>query len=97
MKSYVTMEQCILCQKDTGALFLDRRLKNSFDRHTTLPHSVCDKCKKKYLSKGVMLVNPHTGRLAVLKTSAFKRIFDKPVPKHRIAYTDDDVLDKLGV
>jgi len=91
-KSYVTIEKCVICGKDTGQLFLDRRLKNTFNKHTSTPTSLCDKCKKKYLKDGVMLINPENGKLSVIKDSAFKRIFDKPIPKGKIAFTDDEVL-----
>jgi hypothetical protein len=93
-KSYVTLEQCILCHEDTGNLMLDRRLRETFEMHTTFPTSVCDKCKEKYLKKGVMLVNPETGSLVVLKEEAFKRIFDKPISR-RIYFAREDVLERL--
>lgn len=96
-KSYVTMSTCPICKEPTGTLLLDRRLKERFDRYTVNPTEVCDKCQKKYLKTGVMLINPHTGRLAVIKISAFKRIFDKEVPEKHIAFVDDEVLDKLGI
>lgn len=96
MKSYVTIAVCPICHKETGELLLDRRLRNKFNMHTVTPNP-CDKCKEKYLKKGVMLINPQNGRLAVIKTSAFKRIFNAKVPTKKIAYTDDEVLDKLGV
>jgi len=94
-KSYVTMEKCVICGKSTNALFLDMRLKDTFDTCTTTPTSLCDECKEKYLKNGVMLINPETGKLVVIKDSAFKRIFDKPIPKHKIAFTDNEVLSAL--
>lgn len=44
-KSYVTMEQkvCPICGKtfDTGALLLDRRLRNTFERNTVTGLDLC--------------------------------------------------------
>lgn len=48
-KSHVTMEQhhCPICgeDKDTGALLLDKRLRERFERHTLTGLSICDDCK----------------------------------------------------
>ncbi len=48
-KSYVTMEQheCVLCGHmfDTGALLMDRRLRESFEPHTKTGMGVCNTCK----------------------------------------------------
>jgi hypothetical protein len=93
-KSYVTLERCIICKEDTGTLFLDKRLRPCFDMHTTLPHSVCDKCRAKYLKNGVMLVCPETGDLVVLKEEAFTRLFDKPI-SHRIVFCELEVINQL--
>lgn len=44
-KSYVSMEQqvCLVCGKafDTGALLLDKRLRNSMERHTKTGWGLC--------------------------------------------------------
>jgi hypothetical protein len=64
--------------------------------HTSFPASLCDKCRKKYLTLGVLLVNPKSGDLVVLKNEAFKRIFGKELPKQRIAYCDQEVIDQLN-
>lgn len=94
-KSYVTLEICPICQKDTGTILLDRRLKDTFEMHTMNPTHVCDDCQKKYLSKGVMVINPETGRLVVLKDSAFKKLMNIPIPVKKICFAHDDVLDRL--
>lgn len=50
-KSYVTMEQhrCPICGTDfdTGALLLDRRLKERFDKHTVTGMNLCPDCSVK--------------------------------------------------
>lgn len=93
-KSYVTIQICPICQGEMG-LLLDRRLKDSFEMKTCIPGQVCDKCEKKYLSKGVMLINPENGKLAVIKDEAFKRIFNKPLPPRKIGFADDAVINQL--
>jgi len=94
-KSYVTLAICPICKKETGTILMDRRLKPTFS-HQTLTPEPCDKCRKKYLTKGVMLLCPDTGSLLVLKESAFKRLFNKPIPKGKICFTEQAVLDNLN-
>jgi hypothetical protein len=95
-KSYVTMEKCVICGKPTNALFLDRRLRSVFERYTTTPTSVCDACRKKYLSEGVMMINPQSGRLLVLKDEAFKRLFPQiPIPKGKITFAEEEVFERI--
>lgn len=89
------MEICPICRKETGTILMDRRLKDTFNRHTMNPGVVCDECKEKYLSVGVMLINPENGKLSVIKDEAFKRIFNKPIPSGKIAFADDEVLNML--
>lgn len=96
-KSYVTLLSCPICQGETGELLLDRRLKPTFHRKTVLPYSVCENCKKTYLKKGTLLIVPTSGRLVVLKDSAFKRIFKKPIPPMKICYVEDELIDKLQI
>lgn len=96
-KSYVSMEACPICQQPTGTILMDRRLKDSMERYTINPTAVCDDCKAKYLDKGVMLINPQTCRLSVIKDEAFKRIFDKPLPPKKIAFCDEEVFVQLGL
>jgi len=49
-KSYVSMEQnlCIVCGKtfDTGSILLDKRLRNSMERHTVTAMGMCPECEK---------------------------------------------------
>lgn len=94
-KSYVTLEACPICKKETGNLLLDRRLREVFEMHTINPTSVCEACKKQYLKEGIMLINPHTGSIVVLKEEAYKRIVNKPVPEGRIAFAEEEVLSRL--
>ena len=93
-KSYVTLATCPICRKETGKLLLDRRLRPKFEMHTQTPEP-CDSCRKKYLSKGVMLYNPETGSLAVIKTTAFKKLFNQAIPTGHIAFAEEEVFDHI--
>jgi len=59
-KSYVTLEQhlCPACgaAHDTGALLLDRRLKDTFEMKTTTGWEICPSCKEKIDEGYVVLV-----------------------------------------
>jgi hypothetical protein len=59
-KSYVTMEQnvCIVCGKpfDTGALLLDRRLTNRFERYTVTGWGMCPEDAQKHADGFIALV-----------------------------------------
>jgi hypothetical protein len=94
-KSFVTMATCPICQKDTGTILLDRRLKARFDMHTPTPEP-CDNCKKNYLKKGVLLLNPHTGALVVIKNKAFRMLFNKSMPKNKVAFCEQEILDYIN-
>ena len=45
-KSYVTLEQCLFCNKQTGNLLMDKKLRNIFDIHT-ITGAICKECQKK--------------------------------------------------
>jgi hypothetical protein len=94
-KSYVTLATCPICQKENGSLLIDRRLRPTFDMHTPILE-LCEDCKEKYLTKGVLLIAPKTGSLVVLKTEAFSRLFNKPIPKQHIVYCDQEVIDEIN-
>jgi len=92
-KSYVTMEACPICKKETGNILMDKR--TVFERKTINPTSPCAECKEKYLSIGVMIINPKTGSLAIIKDEAYIRIFNPVLPKHKIAFADEAIIQKL--
>lgn len=69
-KSYVTMEQkvCEVCGKtyDTNAILMDRRLRPTFDMHTTTGWGLCPEHEKLYKDGYVALVvvkNAGEGRI----------------------------------
>ena len=95
-KSYVTIGICPICKGETGELLLDRRLKPTFDMRTIIPYSVCNNCRNTYLKAGVMLIDPKTGALAVVRNTAYRRLFHKTaLPKNKIAYCTPEVLEKI--
>jgi hypothetical protein len=94
-KSYVTIELCPICGGDTGALLMNKRLHKTFGKQTVNPRTTCGECKEKYLKLGVMLINPETGSLAVLKDEAFVRLFNTPVPAGKIAFAAESVVQQL--
>lgn len=59
-KSHVSIEQnaCLVCGRtfDTGAILLDRRLKDSLDRTTTTGFGLCDEHQKLYDDGFIALV-----------------------------------------
>ena len=77
-------DNCVICGKDSG----DRT------KDAVVP-KVCVACNNTYLSKGVMLINPHSKRLVVLKESAFKKHYPYlKLPSSKILICDDTVINK---
>lgn len=94
-KSYVSLAICPICKEETGELLLDKRLRDVFEKHTITPN-VCAKCREQYLLEGIMLFNPKTGSLVVIKDSAFKKVFEgQEIPKQKICFCTEEVLNRL--
>lgn len=89
------VKDCMICHKEVIIMATKSVKKAKLPEEGSILPKVCDDCKDKYLSKGVLLINPENGRLVVLKDEAFNRIFDKPIPKGKIAFTDNKVLDLI--
>lgn len=94
-KSHVGMDCCVICGEPIQIL-LDRKLRKILPRKIVTSPVPCDKCKKKYLTKGILMINPKSGDLIVIREEAFKRIFNTPVPEKRIAFTEQKVIDFLN-
>lgn len=116
-KSHVSMEQkvCVVCTTkfDSGAILLDRRLKQSMERYTTTGWGMCPECDKLRQAGYVALVgcdsekseirdgivDPsgayRTGKIVHIKEEAFVRVFNAPVPRNKVVFSDQTVLDKL--
>lgn len=107
-----TLSQCIICKEDTGEIaLLGAMSKEQAPMHSITSIEPCKKCKEKYLSNGVMLVEATTtykghygeptreptGLITVLKDEAFTRIFNQPIPKGKICMVEVGVFEKLGI
>jgi len=96
-KSYVTMEVCPICKGDTGTILMDRRIKDVFESSRTInPRNICKDCKETYLKNGVLIINPETISLVVLKEEAFSRLFNIPIPNGKIVFAHEDVIQQLN-
>jgi deoxycytidylate deaminase len=105
-----TLSQCILCGEETGEIaLLGGNYKEKAPMRMITSIEPCDKCKKKYLSDGVMLVEAEeeydwnkklrtkpTGKVAVIKQSAFEKLFNQKSIK-KVAFVEVGLLDKLGI
>lgn len=85
---------CMICHEEV-ILLARKNAKGELPEKDSILPQVCDKCRAKYLSKGVLLINPDNGRLVVIKDEAFNRLFNEPTPPKKIAFTDDELLNKL--
>lgn len=99
-KSYVSMGTCPICQKENGTILMDKRIKDSLERFTPTLEP-CDKCDKEYLTDGIMLVGKKSKEakevegIAVIKKSAFKKLFNLPTPTGKMVFCDIEVLKKI--
>ena len=95
MKSYVSLEQkvCMVCGKqfDSGAILLDRRLKESMEHYTVTGSDLCPDDNKRHEEGYVALVEARKptygdtltpgeayrlGRIAHIREAAFDTIFN---------------------
>lgn len=109
-KELVSLQLCFICRKEsTGILLQNRNMQKPKLESKTIGLDICDKCKKKYLTKGVLLIGmiegeenykgekpkKPTGDLAVIKDSAFKKMFNAEIPKGKIAYCDNIIVSRI--
>lgn len=102
-----TISQCILCGKSKNQIaLLGASYKEEAPMNMVTEVEPCDECKKKYLSKGVMMVEATkelngfhpTGKIAVIKDKFFKKAFKgTSIPSRKIAFTEIGVLERMGV
>jgi len=110
-KIHVTLERavCPACGKeyDTGALLLDKRLRQVFDMYTTTGFAPCPECAK-LLETHVVLVEVsnspksagntmkqeeayRTGNLTWMKREVAKKVFNMPIPENGIVFCPPEV------
>ena len=106
LKSYVSMEQhqCPVCFDvfETGAILMDKRLKESMEQFTVTGQSLCPTCTERKDQGYVALVEADErtrkvlGRVVHVRATVFNQIFpDLPVPKGMVAYVESGVVDML--
>lgn len=107
-----TLDVCMVCQKETGSIVL---LGASYDGEAPMRMvcgiEPCDACRKKYLTKGILLVEAEekyqgnsdkkvkrpTGKFIIIKDSGFKRMFPThQLPVGKIIMVEVGVLQKLN-
>ena len=89
------VKDCMICHREVILMARKTVKKAKMPENGSILPQVCDECREKYLTKGVLLINPNNGRLIVIKDEAFKRVFSGEMPEGKIAFTDDKVLDTL--
>lgn len=109
MKSHVSLEQhqCPICGKvhDTGALLLDKRLRQSLERHTVTGLSPCPECAERLKEYVAMIVvarpcrslrdADRTGETLWVRREAWSKVFNSPVPEKGIALCGQDTVEAL--
>jgi hypothetical protein len=104
-----TLPQCIICGEDTGEIIIGASFKDKNGKPCAAPMKCgvvslepCPKCREKYLTDGVLLVEVEEDRkyrrpLAVITVEAFNRLFNAPIPPKHIAVVETGLLEKIGV
>lgn len=105
MKSHVSMEQnqCFICSKvyDTGAILLDRRLKQRMEQRTVTGQAPCPECDAQIDLGFVAMVEASQERGQMKRSGSFGFIkeaawpFNVPVPPKKICFVEPGVLEKL--
>lgn len=88
------VKDCLICHREV-ILLARKDFKGDMPEKDSVLPQVCEKCYSKYLTKGVLLVNPDNGALVVLKDKAFKKVFNVPIPDGKIAFTEQRVLEMI--
>ncbi len=57
--------------------------------------NICRDCRDRYLSLGVALVNPETESVIVIMDSAYKVIFNEPIPEDKIVRVEEELIEQL--
>lgn len=96
-----SIDTCIICGKPKAIVLFGSSMKEEAPMKVITSIEPCDECKRKYLLRGVLLVEVDengkpTGALAVITEEAFEKIFTAPIPKSRICRTEIGLLKKIG-
>ena len=99
--SHVAVLVCPICGDDTGVVLSttieDGKLTTPFDKMRYVdPSMVCPTCREKYLKEGILLINPKTCSLAVLKVDAYMRMFpNQVITDDHIVFADEEQIEML--
>ena len=90
----LVMGICPLCNRSNGELMYLDDVEGIFALHmrSTTP---CNACKKRHLSKGVLLVTSGTYRTLILKEESFVRVFNSNIPRSRTIVISEGEMDDL--
>lgn len=88
------VKDCMICHREV-ILLAKKDMKQKLPEKDSILPKVCEKCAKKYLEKGTLLINPDNGKLVVIKDEAFKGLFNENPPKGKIAFTNDTVVNYI--
>jgi hypothetical protein len=101
-----TISQCILCGKEKNEIaLLGAGYKGEAPMRMVTSIEPCDRCKKKFLTKGTMLVEARqdehghvipTGRVSVVKDAAYRKMTNIPAPK-KVVFIEPDAYERLGL
>ncbi len=108
MKSHVSMEQyeCVVCAKhyDTGAILLDKRLKDSLEGHTCTGIGLCPEHKAEAGDEYVWLVcatrdsngdTMRTGDNVRVRRAVWSKMFNAPIPPNGIGFIEPEAFERL--
>lgn len=89
------VKDCMICRREV--IFMAIKNNTIMPENNSIMPKVCDECTKKYLSEGILLINPDNGALVVIKDSLFLKIFENTsIPDCRICFTEQNVLDFIN-
>lgn len=106
-KSYVSMETrtCIVCgeEYETGSILLNKRLANTLNEKTMVGTGMCPSHEKMKDEGYIALVgvekecaNPiRTGKVCHIRSSAWAKIFNIPLPPAGVAFAPEEVMNAL--
>lgn len=100
--SHVALVVCPICGQDSGVVLSttieNNELKKVFDKKRYVdPTIVCPKCREKYLKEGILLINPHTLNLVVLRLDAYMRNFpNQVITDDHIIFADNELITILA-
>lgn len=90
----LVMGICPLCNRSNGELMYLDDVEGIFALHmrSTTP---CNACKKRHLSKGVLLVTSGSYRAMVITNDAFQRVFVSKIPASKVVIISEGEMDEL--